>query len=84
MPQDLEVDYQVFVVMGFVLILFEEDSSDDYLNLTMNIIEEFYITRIYGSYDCEKFINISLIENNMKLKKKINGNDSCHFEIWNK
>ena len=50
----------------------------------MNIIEEFYITRIYGSYDCEKFINISLIENNMKLKKKINGNDSCHFEIWNK
>ena len=67
------IDKDIFIIGG-----------SEVINLTMNIIEEFYITRIYGSYDCEKFINISLIENNMKLKKKINGNDSCHFEIWNK
>ena len=54
------------------------------INLTMESIEEFYLTRIYGNYKCEKFINISTIETKMKMIKKINGDKSCHFEIWKK
>ena len=50
----------------------------------MESIEEFYLTRIYGNYNCEKFINISTIETKMKMVKKINGDKSCHFEIWKK
>jgi len=50
--------------------------------LTIDIIQEFYLTRIYGNYNCEKFLDISMITNNMKLTKKIKGDDTCHFEIW--
>ena len=56
--------------------------GSEIINLTFSLIEQFYLTRIYGNYNCEKFINISLIENNMKMIKKINGDSSCHFEIW--
>ncbi len=58
--------------------------GSEIINSTIELIEEFYLTRIYGNYNCEKFINISLLENNMKLLKKINGDKSCHFEIWKK
>ena len=63
----------VFIIGGSAII-----------NLTINLIQEFYLTRIYGNYRCEKFINISLIKNKMKMIKKINGDTSCHFEIWKK
>ena len=66
-------DKDIFIIGGSKII-----------NLTMNIIEQFYLTRIYGNYNCEKFINISRIENNMKMIKKIDGDRSCHFEIWQK
>ena len=58
--------------------------GSEIINLTISIIEEFYLTRIYGNYECEKFVDISMIEKNMKMKKKINGDASCHFEIWKK
>ncbi len=58
--------------------------GSEIINLTNSIIQEFYLTRIYGNYECEKFINISLIEKNMKMIKKIDGDKSCHFEIWKK
>ena len=58
--------------------------GSEIINLTLSIIEEFYLTRIYGNYKCEKFINIPLIESNMKMIKKINGDKTCHFEIWKK
>ena len=58
--------------------------GSEIINLTFNIIEQFYLTRIYGNYNCEKFIDISSIENNMKMIKKINGDSTCHFEIWEK
>ena len=64
-------DKDIFIIGGSEII-----------NLTFSLIEQFYLTRIYGNYNCEKFINISLIENNMKMIKKINGDSSCHFEIW--
>ena len=52
------------------------------IDLTFNLIEQFYLTRIYGNFNCEKFIDLSSIENNMKMIKKINGDSTCHFEIW--
>ena len=58
--------------------------GSEIINLTFEIIQEFYLTRIYGNYNCEKFINISLIEKKMKMIKKIDGDNSCHFEIWKK
>ncbi len=58
--------------------------GSEIIKSTMNIIEEFYLTRIYGNYNCEKFINISLIGKKMELIKKIEGDKSCHFEIWKK
>ena len=58
--------------------------GSEIINLTYELIQEFYLTRIYGNYNCEKFIDISLIEKNMTMIKKINGDNSCHFEIWKK
>ena len=58
--------------------------GSEVINLTFNLIEEFYLTRIYGIYNCEKFLDISLIENNMKMINKIDGDENCHFEIWKK
>ena len=72
--KDIQLKYHkkdIFIIGGSEII-----------RSTINIIEEFYLTRIYGNYKCEKFINISLIENNMKMIKKINGDSTCHFEIW--
>ena len=34
------------------------------------LIEQFYLTRIYGNFDCDKFININKIQNSMTLMKK--------------
>ena len=71
--QNRYVDKDIYIIGGVEII-----------NLTIDIIEEFYLTRIYGNYGCEKFINISMIEKTMKMIKKIDGNKSCHFEIWKK
>ena len=58
--------------------------GSEIINLTFNLIEQFYLTRIYGNYNCEKFIDLSLIENNLNMIKKIDGDSTCHFEIWEK
>ena len=52
------------------------------LNQVFNLVNEFYLTRIYGNYNCEKFIDLNKIEKSMHLEKKIDCNDKCHFEIW--
>ena len=72
--KDIQLKYykkDIFIIGGSEII-----------RSTINIIEEFYLTRIYGNYKCEKFINISLIEKKFKLIKKIKGDETCHFEIW--
>ena len=51
---------------------------------TFNLFKEFYLTRIYGNFNCDKFIDINKIMNSMKLIKKLDCDDSCHFEIWKK
>ena len=71
--QSRHVDKDIFIIGG-----------SEVINLTFNIIEQFYLTRIYGNYNCEKFIDVSLIETNMKIVKKIDGDSTCHFEIWSK
>ena len=72
--QNLQSEYKdmdIFIIGGSEII-----------NLTFKSIEQFYLTRIYGNYNCEKFIDITSIENNMKMINKINGDSTCHFEIW--
>ena len=74
--QNLQLEYiekDIFIIGGSEII-----------NLTFKSIEQFYLTRIYGNYNCEKFIDVSLIEKNMKMIKTIDGDSSCHFEIWEK
>tara|TARA_B100001559_G_C16414256_1_gene581885 strand:+ start:164 stop:652 length:489 start_codon:yes stop_codon:yes gene_type:complete len=71
--QKIYLDKDMFIIGGSKVI-----------NLTMDIIQEFYLTRIYGNYNCEKFLDLTLIEKNMKMIKKINGDETCHFEIWKK
>ena len=52
------------------------------LNQAFPLIREFYLTRIYGNYNCEKFIDLNNIKKSMTLDKKIDCDDKCHFEIW--
>ena len=47
-------------------------------------IEKFYLTRIYGNYNCDTKLDIKNIETKMTLYKKIKNDDTCHFEIWKK
>ena len=71
--QSEHINKDIFIIGGSEII-----------NLTFNLIEQFYLTRIYGNYNCEKFIDVSLIENNLNMIKKIDGDATCHFEIWEK
>ena len=56
----------------------------DIIVQTFNLFKEFYLTRIYGNFECDKFINIKKIANTMNLIEKIDCDDTCHFEIWRK
>ena len=51
---------------------------------TFDLFKEFYLTRIYGNFKCDKFIDIIKISNTMRLIEKIDCDDTCHFEIWKK
>ena len=52
------------------------------LNQLFELVEEFYLTRVYGKFDCDKKIDLRKIENEMTLEKKIINDKKCHFEIW--
>jgi len=54
------------------------------INQLFNLIEEFYLTRIYGNYNCDKKIDIKKLEKRMSLYQKIENDNTCHFEIWKK
>ena len=51
---------------------------------TFDLFKEFYLTRIYGNFKCDKFIDINKISNTMRLIEKIDCDETCHFEIWKK
>ena len=40
------------------------------LNQLFDLIEEFYLTRIYGNFKCDKNINLKKIQESMKMIKK--------------
>lgn len=54
------------------------------LNQLFQLVEEFYLTRIYGNFECDKFIDLTLIQEKMIMIKKIENDKDSHFEIWKK
>ena len=54
------------------------------LNQLFELIEEFYLTRIYGNFNCDKIIDLKKIQESMKLVNKIKNDKNSHFEIWKK
>ena len=54
------------------------------LNQLFELIEEFYLTRIYGNFDCDKNIDLKKIQGSMKIVNKIENDINSHFEIWKK
>jgi dihydrofolate reductase len=54
------------------------------LNQLFELIEEFYLTRIYGDFKCDKNIDLQKIQESMAMIKKIENDQTCHFEIWKK
>ena len=51
---------------------------------TFELVEEFYLTRIYGDFNCDKKIDLKRIQESMQIYKKIQEDENCHFEIWKK
>ena len=47
-----------------------------------DLIDTFYLTRIYGQFDCDRKLDLQKIQQSMKLEKKINNDNTCHFEVW--
>ena len=58
--------------------------GSDILSQLFNLVEEFYLTRIYGNFKCDKFIDLKKIEESMAIIKKIENDNNSHFEIWKK
>ena len=53
------------------------------LNQLFELVEVFYLTRIYGKFDCDNKFDLQKVEQEMTLEKKIKSDtSSCHFEIW--
>jgi len=50
---------------------------------TLNVVEEFYLSRIPGTYECDGFLSLKKIKNlfNKSWSEK---HDSVEFEIWKK
>ena len=67
------LDRDIFIIGG-----------SDIIRQSFDLFKEFYLTRIYGNFDCDKFIDINKIKNSMTLMKKIDCDQTCHFEIWKK
>lgn len=48
------------------------------------LIEQFYLTRIYGNFFCDTFLDLNRIKKEMKIIENIKGDDTCHFEVWSR
>ena len=74
--KNLEIKYKdknIFIIGG-----------PEILKQVFSLVNEFYLTRIYGNYNCDKFISLVDIHNSMKIEQKIDCDETCHFEIWKK
>jgi len=69
----IDIEKDIFIIGG-----------SDIINQSFDLFKEFYLTRIYGNFECDKFIDINKIKNSMNLIQKIDCDDTCHFEIWRK
>ena len=49
---------------------------------SFELIEKFYLTRIYGKFNCDNKFDLQKIKDQMTLEKKIENDSSCNFEIW--
>ena len=58
--------------------------GSEILNQLFELVEEFYLTRIYGDFECDKKIDLNMINRSMKMIKRIDNDETCHFEIWKK
>ena len=58
--------------------------GSEILNQLFELVEEFYLTRIYGDFECDKKIDLNMINRSMKMFKRIDNDETCHFEIWKK
>ena len=54
------------------------------LSQLFELIEEFYLTRIYGNFKCDKNIDLLIIKETMEMTKRIENDKNSHFEIWKK
>ena len=54
------------------------------INQLFEIVEEFYLTRIYGNFECDRKIDLKRIQESMKMIKKLENDKNSHFEIWKK
>ena len=54
------------------------------LDQLFELIDVFYLTRIYGNFNCDTRLNLEKIESKLTLEKKISINDLSHCEIWKK
>ena len=54
------------------------------LNQLFELVEEFYLTRIYGNFECDRKIDLKRIQESMKMIKKLENDKNSHFEIWKK
>ena len=54
------------------------------LNQLFELVEEFYLTRIYGNFECDKKIDLKKVQESMKMIKKLENDENSHFEIWKK
>ena len=52
------------------------------LNQLFDMVEIFYVTRIYGKFKCDTNFDLNKIESYMRLEKKIDNDKTSHFEIW--
>ena len=58
--------------------------GSEILNQLFELIEEFYLTKIYGNFKCDKNIDLKKIQESMQMIKKIENDRYSHFEIWKK
>ena len=50
---------------------------------TLGVVEEFYLSRIPGKYDCDGFLSLEKIENSFE-KTWIDQHETVEFQIWKK
>lgn len=71
--QDMYPDKHVWVIGG-----------PNIIEQTLGVIEEFYISRIPGEYQCDTFLPVKKIESLFERHWVDDTNDSVTFEIWKK